>query len=184
MSGADAGARSAPRPSFVERLAGFVAVAGGLLSLAIATLVVVSVLGRWLDGVPAAERLANALGFDLGPINGDFEMVQMATAVAVFSFLPYTQARRGNIFVDTFTSGLPARVTSSVDAFWDLVYAGMMGILAACLVVGTMEHYHSGQTTMLLQIIVWPAIAVSTLLLVLLAFVALATAVQRVRSGR
>ena len=32
----------------------------------------------------------------------------MATAIAVFSFLPYCQARRGNIVVDTFTTWLPA----------------------------------------------------------------------------
>ena len=50
-------------------------------------------IGRWL--------------LQLRPINGDFEMVQMATAIAVFSFLPYCQARRGNIVVDTFTSWLP-----------------------------------------------------------------------------
>ena len=62
------------------------------------------------------------------PINGDFEMVQMATAIAVFSFLPYCQARRGNIVVDTFTSWLPARANAFIDAFWDLVYAGMMGL--------------------------------------------------------
>ena len=31
----------------------------------------------------------------------------MATAIAVFAYLPYTQARRGNIMVDTFTSWLP-----------------------------------------------------------------------------
>ncbi len=34
-------------------------------------------------------------------VPGDFELVQMATAVAAFCFLPYCQLRRGNIFVDT-----------------------------------------------------------------------------------
>ena len=57
----------------------------------------------------------------------------------------------------------------------------MMGSLTACLVVGTIEHYRSGQTTMLLQIIVWPAIAISTALLLLLTCVALATAVRLIR---
>ena len=62
-----------------------------------------SVLGRWLSGMPLAAQVPRRLG----PINGDFELVQMATAIAVFSFLPYCQARRGNIVVDTFTSWLP-----------------------------------------------------------------------------
>jgi TRAP-type C4-dicarboxylate transport system permease small subunit len=174
---------AAKEASLVERLSGIVAILGGLLALAMAFLVVVSVLGRWLSGVPLADRIAGALGLTLGPINGDFEMVQMATAIAVFAFLPYTQARRGNILVDTFTSRLPRHVNARIDAIWDLVYAGMMGILTACLAVGTLEHYRSGQTTMLLQIIVWPAIAVSALLLLLLTCVALATAIRLARGG-
>jgi hypothetical protein len=117
----------------------------------------------------------------LGPINGDFEMVQMATAIAVFSFLPYCQARRGNIFVDTFTGWLPARANALIDAFWDIVYAGMMGLITACLMTGVVEHFRSGQTTMLLQVIVWPALAVCTLLAAVLTCVALATAALRIR---
>lgn len=170
------------RPPLVERLSGTIAILGGLLALATALLVVLSVLGRWLSGMPWAQSIASSVGFTLGPINGDFEMVQIATAVAVFCFLPYTQARRGNIFVDTFTGKLDPRSNALIDAFWDLVYAVTMGILTWCLVIGTLEHYRSGQTTMLLQIIVWPAIAVSTALLFLLTCVALSTAIARFRS--
>jgi len=155
-----------PRPPLIERLSGAIAVLGGVLSLSVALLVVASVLGRWLFRAP---------------INGDFEMVQMATAIAVFAFLPYCQARRGNIVVDTFTSRLPARINALIDAFWDLVYAGMMGLLTACLATGTIEHYRSGQTTMLLQLAVWPAIAVSAALCLLLTGVALATAARSIR---
>jgi len=155
-----------PRPPLVERLSGAIAVLGGVLSLSVALLVVASVLGRWLFRAP---------------INGDFEMVQMATAIAVFAFLPYCQAHRGNIVVDTFTSRLPARINALIDGFWDLVYAGMMGLLTACLATGTVEHYRSGQTTMLLQLAVWPAIAVSAALCLLLTGVALSTAARSIR---
>jgi TRAP-type C4-dicarboxylate transport system permease small subunit len=170
------------RPPLVERFSGTIAILGGLLALATALLVVFSVLGRWLSGMPWADRIASAIGLKLGPINGDFEMVQMATAVAIFAFLPYTQARRGNIFVDTFTGKLGPRSNGLIDALWDLVYAGMIGLLTWCLAVGAIEHYRSGQTTMLLQIIIWPAIAISTALLLLLTCVAVSTAVSRLRS--
>jgi TRAP-type C4-dicarboxylate transport system permease small subunit len=168
MSDAGIPARSArePRPPLIERLSGAIAVLGGMLSLSVALLVVASVLGRWLFRAP---------------IDGDFEMVQMATAVAVFAFLPYCQAIRGNIVVDTFTSRLPVPTNALIDAFWDLVYAGMMGLLTACLATGTVEHYRSGQTTMLLQLVVWPAIAVSAALCLLLTGVALATAARSIR---
>jgi TRAP-type mannitol/chloroaromatic compound transport system permease small subunit len=183
MSDTASNLQAARPPALVERLSGAIAVLGGLLALAVAFLVVASVLGRWLAGMPWANRIAGAIGLTLGPINGDFELVQMATAIAVFAFLPYAQARRANIVVDTFTNRLPRRVNALIDAFWDLIYAGMIGVLTACLVVGTIEHYRSGQTTMLLQLIAWPAIAICTVLLALLTLVALATAVRLVRGS-
>jgi len=177
MSDADVTPRADPtRPPLIERLSGRIALLGGLLLLCVAALVVLSVIGRWLGGTPLGRTFPW-----LGPINGDFEMVQMATAIAVFSFLPYCQARRGNIFVDTFTGWLPARANALIDAFWDIVYAGMMGLITACLMSGVVEHFRSGQTTMLLQVIVWPALAVCTLLAAVLTCVALATAALRIR---
>jgi hypothetical protein len=177
MSDADVTPRADPtRPPLIERLSGRIALLGGLLLLCVAALVVLSVIGRWLGGTPLGRTFPW-----LGPINGDFEMVQMATAIAVFSFLPYCQARRGNIFVDTFTGWLPARANALIDAFWDIVYAGMMGLITACLMTGVVEHFRSGQTTMLLQVIVWPALAVCTLLAAVLTCVALATAALRIR---
>jgi TRAP-type C4-dicarboxylate transport system permease small subunit len=154
------------RPSFIERLSSAIAVLGGLLSICVAILVVASVIGR---------RFFNA------PINGDFELVQMATAISVFSFLPYCQLRRGNIVVDTFLNWLPARAIRRVDALWDLVYAGMMGLLSASLITGALEHYRTAQTTMLLQIPVWPALAICAVLCCCLVLVTLATAINLLR---
>ncbi|MBM3525987.1 MAG: TRAP transporter small permease, partial [Alphaproteobacteria bacterium] len=53
-----AAARIASR---LDRLAGVIAILGGMLALALAGLVVASVLGRWLFG---------------RPVPGDFEIVQ------------------------------------------------------------------------------------------------------------
>jgi len=166
MSDTSMTAQSALPPPLVERVSGAVALLGGLLSLCVAVLVIVSVIGR---------------RFFHSPINGDFELVQMATAVSVFSFLPYCQARRGNIVVDTFMNWLPARGIELLDAFWDVVYAGMMALLAACLTTGVIEHFRSGQTTMLLQLIVWPALALCAIFAWMLVAVALATAVMQIR---
>ena len=62
--------------------------------LAAAIMVVVSVLMRWLIRYS---------------VPGDIELVQIASALAVFCFLPLCQGRRGNIMVDTFTARLPPR---------------------------------------------------------------------------
>jgi TRAP-type C4-dicarboxylate transport system permease small subunit len=166
MTEADGPAPPEVAPSFIERVSGAIAVAGGMLSLAVALLVTVSVLGRRF--------------FD-SPVSGDFELVQMATAIAVFSFLPYCEARRGNIAVDTFTTWCSPRTNAIIDGLWGLVYATLMGLMSACLIVGALEHFRSGQTTMVLLLPLWPAIAVCAVLALLLTLVALVTGLRLLR---
>lgn len=157
---------TSPAAGAIDRLTRAIALAGGLLALGVAALVTTSVLRRWL--------------FDQ-PIPGDFEFVQMATAVAVFAFLPLCQARRGNIVVDTFTARLSARSRNRLDAVWDLVYAGFMTLLAIGLSKGATEAFGYGTTTMVLGLPIWPAIAASALLVAILVLVTLATALRLVR---
>jgi TRAP-type C4-dicarboxylate transport system permease small subunit len=154
--------------SALTRITGQVAVAGGLLAMAVAILVTASVIGRWLFS---------------SPIDGDFEFVKMATAVAVFAFLPYTQARRGNIVVDTFTSGLSPGARDRIDAFWDLAYAAFMGFLAYALTLGTLDAIRSGETTMQRQLVIWPSIGVAMLLCALLAITAAITGMALLRNA-
>jgi TRAP-type C4-dicarboxylate transport system permease small subunit len=155
------------REPLIERITGNVAMLGGLIALGVAVLVVCSVLGRWLFGTP---------------IEGDFEFVKMATAMAIFAYLPYTQARRGNIIVDTFTGWLPKRAVVLIDAFWDLCYLIFMMFCATGLVVGTAEAFKSRETTMQLQLLVWPVIAVCAALCILLAITSLVTAMRLIGS--
>ncbi len=147
-------------PPLVERLASHVAIFGGMLALGVAGLVVVSVLGRWLFSMP---------------VEGDFEFVKMATAIVVFAYLPYTQARRGNIMVDTFTGWMSRKAQDRIDAFWDLTYAGFMAVCAYGLFSGARDALKTGETTMQLQLAVWPAIALCAVLCVLLVLTCLVT---------
>jgi TRAP-type C4-dicarboxylate transport system permease small subunit len=143
-----------------------VAIGGGLLALAVAGLATASVAMRWLLGAP---------------IEGDFEYVKMATAVAVFSYLPYTQARRGNIMVDTFSQWLSPRVRHVVDGIWDIAYGALIGFIAYCLAFGLLDSWTSGETTMQRQLPLWPSIGASFLLCVLLAGVAIVCGVIEMR---
>lgn len=163
----EAGSRTAPA-FMLEGITGWVAALGGMLALAVALLATASVIMRWLFSAP---------------IDGDFEYVKMATAVAVFAYLPYTQARRGNIMVDTFTGWLPARVCDFIDAFWDIVFALFMAYLAYCLVHGTLGLWKSGETTMQRQLVLWPSVALSAGLAALVVVTALATALRLLRGG-
>ncbi|MGL4496294.1 MAG: TRAP transporter small permease [Beijerinckiaceae bacterium] len=159
----EAGGPATRRDDALSRATAFVAVCGGVLALAVAVLVTASVAGRWLFNAP---------------IDGDFEFVKMATAVAIFSYLPFTQAQRGNIVVDTFTMGLTNAARRRIDAFWDLAYAAFTAFLAYALFNGTLDAIKSGETTMQRQLLVWPSIGVAMLLCAVLALTAALTAVR------
>ncbi len=155
-----------PDPA-IGRATRVVAILGGCLSIATATLVTVSVLGRWLGS---------------GSINGDFELVQMGVALSVFCFLPLSQARRGNIMVDTFTTWLPARVQRAIDAFWDFVYAGFMALIAWCLMNGARDAVASGLNSTMLGVPLWPVFAATVVLVVLLVATAIDTGIKLLRT--
>lgn len=157
----------ARRPSV--RLCSAIALAGGLLLVAVSLLVTTSVLMRWLAG---------------GGVRGDFELVQMATAVAAFAFLPLCQATRGNIIVDTFSRGWSRRTTLLVDALWDFVYAGMAGLLAWSLWQGARDSLRSQTTSMVLQLPVGYAIGATALLAAVLAGICVATALRLIAGSR
>ena len=145
------------------------AIAGGLLMLLVAAIVVVSVVMRWLISYS---------------VPGDIELVQIGTALAVFAFLPLCQAHRGNIMVDTFTTRLPLRVRNGLDALWDVVYAVMMGIIAWRLVVGAWDTIRSNTVSMMLSLPIGWAIAACAAMAAFLALVAMATAAGLLRSAR
>jgi len=149
------------KPHIVGRMASALAVAGGFTALAVAVLATLSVLGRWLFNTP---------------IDGDFEFVKMGAAITVFMYLPYTQWRRGNIVVDTFTGWMSPRARRLVDAFWDFVYAAFAGFMTWTLFHGAGDAIRSGETTMQRQIPIWPSIALADALAAFLCIVTLVTA--------
>lgn len=167
MVGGDKG----PAPSGFDRLVRAVALAGGTILIALATMVVTSVTLR--------SDLVGAAG-----VPGDYELVQIATAVAAFCFLPYCQLRRGNIFVDSFTSRLPARWQGRIDACWDLVYALVMALISWRLAVGARSAFASGENTMVLQVPSYLPISLCAVLAALVSAAAVVSAGRLMRSLR
>ncbi|KAA2236150.1 TRAP transporter small permease [Salinarimonas soli] len=160
---------STPREGPLARLSGALALAGGGLVVALAIVVTGSVLKRWATN----EGL-----------NGDFELVQTGLALAVFAFLPYCQARRGNIMVDTFTGRLPLPVQRAIDGVWDVVFAGVAGLVAWRLALGAMDAFSSNTTSMVLALPIGYAIAACAAMAGLLTVICIATAFDRFRSPR
>jgi TRAP-type C4-dicarboxylate transport system permease small subunit len=149
------------------RISDRLALAAGALLLALALLVTVSVLKRWLtsQGIP-----------------GDFELMQTGLALAVFAFMPLCQLRGGNLFVDTFTSRLPAGLQRRLDGFWSLAYAAVAATIAVMMAVGALETMASGTRSMVLGLpLGWP-ITIAAVLAAWLAYVVLATAIGALRA--
>jgi TRAP-type C4-dicarboxylate transport system permease small subunit len=134
----------------------------------LAGVVTASVLMRWLGGQG---------------INGDFELVQMGLALAVFAFLPLCQAHRGNVMVDTFTLRLPAPAQAGLDALWDLVYAAFAGFIAWRLAIGAWEAFTSRTTSMVLALPIHYAIGACAAMAAFLALICLSTAMRRAKEA-
>ena len=131
----------APPAGPVARLAAAFAVAGGVALLGVAFMVGASVLLRWLFG---------------RPITGDVEMVQVGGGLAVLGFFAYGTLMRANIFVDSFTTGLPRRLNQALDGFWNLLWGVTALVLAERMAVGAIEAFGNHTATMgLLGIPIW-----------------------------
>lgn len=167
-----------PYLSLVTRVARGVALAGGVLMLAVAVLVCLSVIGRASGSTPPGQWLG------LNAISGDFEVVQMATALAVFAFLPLCQAQRGNIIVDTFSTRWSETAQRIIDGIYDLIYAGFMGLFGWLTLVGGREAMTTHTASMVLAVPLWPVFFTCGLLAFLLALVSVATAFERFHGAR
>lgn len=172
----------------IRALARGMALAGGLVLTALIVLACVSILGRGLntlahsDGLAAmAPGLADwliAMGF--GPVTGDFEVIEAGIAFAIFAFLPLCQLTAGHAVVDIFTRPLPDGVNRVLIAFWEVVLALVILVIAWRLGLGMTEKYDNQQTTFLLQFPVWWAYAASALAALVAVIVGLFCAAARI----
>ena len=144
------------------------ALAGGAVLLGIVGLTVVSIALRELTGQP---------------IPGDYELVEVGCAVAVFAFLPYCQLSGGNVFVGFATAWAPGWLQGLLDATAQVAYAGIAALLAWRLPLGGMDLHTYGETTMVLGMPVWPAFLPIVPSLALLSVACLYTAAVSLRKG-
>mgnify|MGYP005852408761 CR=1 FL=1 len=150
-------------------LARGMAIAGGAVLAGLVLLISASVAGRSLNGLLHGEAMQTLapgladrlLGLGIGPVNGDFELVQAGMAFAVFAFLPLCQVSSGHAVVDVFTSWLPRRAHRLLRAAIEVLFAAVLVVIAVQLCDGTLSKLRSGQQTFLLQMPVWWSYAAS-----------------------
>ena len=148
------------------------ATAGGVVLLAVMLMTVASVAMRATLGAP---------------ILGDYELVEMGTAIGTFAFLPYCHQTGGNVLVDVFTSRAPERVKSALGAVSSLLLLIIATVLLWRMALGGYDFYQYRETTTNLGIPRWwafPPILISLALLVLVSFCVLARELAATVGGR
>lgn len=171
----------------IDWLAHFFAQLGGLVLAALIVLTCLSIAGRSLSGLLHSDWIealmpsvaAGLLGWGIGPINGDFELVEAGMAFAIFAFLPLCQLHSAHASVDIFTAALPPGVNRVLRAVIEVVFAAIIVLIAWQLFEGMQSKRNSGQTTFLLEFPVWWAYAFSLVAACVAALVAVYMAVMR-----
>ena len=151
----------------MTRAAQAMAILGGTVLCILILITCVSIVGRELnsflhsDAVQAmAPALANWLvDLGIGPVTGDFELIENGMPFAIFAFLPLCQIESGHATVDVFTSRFPPRLLMWMRAITELVFAIVLVIFALKLFQGMQSKIRYGETTYLIQFPVWWAFA-------------------------
>jgi TRAP-type C4-dicarboxylate transport system permease small subunit len=115
----------------------------------------------------------------VGPVNGDFELVEAGVAFAIFSFIPLCQITSGHAAVDVFANSFPARANRILRMVTEIVFALVLVLIAWRLGAGTVSKFENGETSFLLQFPVWWAYAASLVAAVVAAIVGIYMAVIR-----
>ena len=154
--------------NLATQAARLIAICGGLVLTVLIVLICISVIGRSLNGllhgwigalVPGVSAWALDLG--VGPINGDFELVEAGVAFAIFAFLPLCQISAGHASVDIFTAKLPTRINRVLLLAIEVIFAVVLIAIAYQLYNGMLSKQRYGDTTFLLQFPIWWAYAAS-----------------------
>ncbi|MBK0325917.1 TRAP transporter small permease [Rhodobacteraceae bacterium F11138] len=155
--------------NFMMALARFMAFLGGIVLTILIVLTCISIIGRLLNGVFHSALMESvAPGFSqwmielgVGPLNGDFELVEAGVAFAIFAFLPLCQITAGHASVDILTNSFPAGVNRLLRMITELVFAAVLILIAWKLYEGMLSKMRYNETSFLLQFPIWWAYAAS-----------------------
>ena len=155
--------------NLIARLSRIMAYLGGAMLVMLIVMTCISILGRSLNSILHSDLLqsvmpglANALlDLGIGPVNGDYELLQAGMAFSIFAFLPICQLTAGHASVDVFTSMMPQKVSRFMVWLSELAFALVLVLIAWQLTNGLSDKYRGGETTFLLQFPVWWSYALS-----------------------
>lgn len=138
----------------IERLALWLALAGGAVLIGIILVATASIIGR-------------SLPFPLR-VPGDVEIAQLGTALAVLAFLPYAHIKRANVIVDVVTSRLSPRARRALDLAAQVLFLMIALVLLRQVALGFRDKLGNGDQSMVLRIPDWATHGLAVLALAVL----------------
>lgn len=133
----------------IYRLSQGLAWFGAVVLAVLAVLTVTSIAGR-------------ALSFaGLGPVPGDFELVEAGTALAVFCFLPWCHLKSGHAVVDMLWKLYPPALRRVLEVLSDALMLVVWVLLVWRMGVAMLEYRGNGEVSFILQMPVWWGYAAS-----------------------
>ena len=138
-----------PMTKLIYGLSRAMAWLGSIVLTLLALMTVASVVGRALTGI------------GLGPVPGDFELVEVGTALAVFCFMPWCHLKRGHAMVDMFWRAYPPAMQRVLMVLAD----GLMFVVWVLLIwrmgLSMLDYRGNEETTFILHMPVWWGYAAS-----------------------
>jgi TRAP-type C4-dicarboxylate transport system permease small subunit len=129
--------------TWINQAARVSALIGGLVLIALMLMTVISVIGRGI----------NAYG--IGPVPGDFELVEYGSAFLIFWVLPWCQMRHGHVAVDVVARFFPKILSTLINAVSHVLMLIMAVFIARQLTIGCLDKISDGETSFILQMPVW-----------------------------
>lgn len=129
--------------ALIFRMARWSAITGGVILAVVMLMMVASITGRAL----------NFLG--LAPIPGDFELVEVGTAVAVFLFLPWCFLKGGHASVDLLFNHMSKLIQWLIVFISDLLMLVVWLVFSQRLWEGMVEKKEYFETTFILLMPLW-----------------------------
>lgn len=136
--------------TFLHTAAMVMALAGGLVLLAITLVTMVNV------GAFTLDRVARMFGGTVTGLAGYEDFVRLAVGGAILMMFPYCQFMRGHIAVDLFVSNMPRGVRLVIDKISLVLLVGLAAFLAWWMGVGMIEARSDALVSRVLGWAEWP----------------------------
>jgi TRAP-type C4-dicarboxylate transport system permease small subunit len=124
----------------IGHLAALCALAGGAMLLLLVAVTCASIVGRSFAFLGA------------GPLPGDFELVEIGVAFAVFSFLPWCQHRDGHARVELLKRFFGESANWILDILARALMLGIAAVIAWRLYHGMVDKLAYRETTFILRL--------------------------------